>query len=211
MSEPRAPPPSSAFVAFHYGSYWCSKCPRKTRHLLDSLMRRHWTFWRESVQSMWTGHSSTASGRGRYHHGPLGAPTAAAGVAGAENGTAAPTPGARAELPQLQLPTDFTKRIRLLLGNTSLHIPSSCRLRMIAATAQCWQGMACVSDDCARLKEGRRSSYCPLYLLASVPRPGWPSASPSGRRVALRIFSDVPRATRHSPQSWQEEETRCST
>ena len=54
--------------------------------------------------------------------GPLGAPTAAAGVAGAEDGTAAPTPGAGVELPQLQLPTDFTQRIRLLPDNTLLHI-----------------------------------------------------------------------------------------
>ena len=72
--------------------------------------------------------------------GLLGAPTAAAGVAGVEDGTAAPIPGARVELLQLHLPTD-TQRIRLLPANTLLHIPSSCRLRMIAATAQCWQGM----------------------------------------------------------------------
>ena len=115
---------------------------------------------------------------------PPSAPTAADGVAGAEDGTAAPLPGARVELPQLQLPTNFTQRIRLLPANTWLRIPSSCRLRMIAATAQCWQGMVRGSDDLALLEEGRSK-----LLLA--PQPKWPSAPLSGRNAVLRAFSVV--------------------
>ena len=74
--------------------------------------------------------------------GPPGAPTTNTGVAGAEDQTAPSAPGLCVELPSLQLPPDFTQRVRLLLANTLLHSLSGCRLRMIAATAQCWQGMA---------------------------------------------------------------------
>ena len=105
------------------------------------------------------------------------APTAGAGVAGAEDGTAAPVPGARVELPQLQLPTNCTQRIRLLPANTLLHIPSSCRLRMIAATARCWQGVARGSDDFARLEVERSGR-----LLASV-SPGLGTATEVAKRL----------------------------
>ena len=109
----------------------------------------------------------------------LGAPTAAAGVAGVEDDTAAPIPGARVELPQLQLPTDFTQRIRLLPANNLLHIPSSCRLRMIAAAAQCWQGTARGSDNFALLEEGR------LKLLLSPVLPGLGTAAEVAKRPTL--------------------------
>ena len=105
--------------------------------------------------------------------------TADAGVAGAEESTASPMPGARVELPQLQLPSNFTQRIRLLAANTLLHIPSSCRLRMIADTAQCWQGMAGSSDDFALMEEGRSK-----LLLASVP-PGLDTATEVAKRLTL--------------------------
>ena len=88
---------------------------------------------------------------------PLGAPTAAAGEAGAEDQTATPAPGLHVELPSLHQPPDFTQRVRFLPANTLLHIPSSCRLRMIAATAQCWQGMAQGSNEYSMLEEGRSS------------------------------------------------------
>ena len=63
----------------------------------------------------------------------------------------------------LHLPPHFTQRVPLLLANTPLHISFSWRLRMIAATAQCWQGMAHGSDDFSLLEEGRSK-----LLLASV-------------------------------------------
>ena len=107
----------------------------------------------------------------------LGAPTAAAGVAGVEDGTAAPIPGARVELPQLQLRTDCTQRIRLLPPNTLLHITSSVRLCMIAATAQCWQAMARGSDDFALLEEGRSK-----LQQSSVP-PGLGAAAEVAKRL----------------------------
>ena len=39
VSDPRAPPPTSAFPPFHGGSYWCSKCPRKGFQSAKGLMR----------------------------------------------------------------------------------------------------------------------------------------------------------------------------
>ena len=110
---------------------------------------------------------------------PLGAPTGATGVAGVEHGTAAPIPSARVEPPQLPPPTHFTQTIRLLPANTLLHILSSCRLRMIAATAQCWQGMARDSDDFAPLEKGRSK-----LLLASLP-PGLGIATEVAKRLTL--------------------------
>ena len=38
VSGPRAPPPTSAFSAFHDGSYWCSKCPRRGFQSAKGLM-----------------------------------------------------------------------------------------------------------------------------------------------------------------------------
>ena len=111
--------------------------------------------------------------------------------------------------PPLQLPTIFTQMIRLLPANTLLHIPSSCRLRMIAATAQCWQGMALCSDDFALLEE-RRSKL----LLASVP-PGLGTAAEVAKRLTLweecrfgDLFSAQRGKTPHTPQVWQEEKAR---
>ena len=72
-----------------------------------------------------------------------------------------------------------TQRIRLLPANTLLHIPSSCRLRMTAATPQCWQGMARGSEDFAPLEEG-----CPELLLASVPQ-GLGTATEVAKRLTL--------------------------
>ena len=55
----------------------------------------------------------------------------------------------------VDLPGDFTQRIRALPSNTILHVPVSCRLRMISAVAQCWNGMAQGRDDYAQLEECR--------------------------------------------------------
>ena len=53
--------------------------------------------------------------------GAFGAPTAEAGAAGAEENDTPPIPTARVELPWLQLPENFTQRIRSLPANTLLH------------------------------------------------------------------------------------------
>ena len=53
--------------------------------------------------------------------GAFGAPTAEAGAAGAEENDTPPIPTARVELPSLQLPENFTQRIRSLPANTLLH------------------------------------------------------------------------------------------
>ena len=90
-----------------------------------------------TVQSAWAGHPSTASSLG-----------------GAEDSTASPMPGARVELLQLQLPTNFTQKIRLPLANTLLRTPSSCRLRKIApprSAGKAWPGAAMT----VLLEEGR--------------------------------------------------------
>ena len=92
-----------------------------------------------------------------------------------------PMPGARVELPRLQLPKNFTQRItRLLPANTLPHIPTSCCLRMIAATAQCWQGTVWGSHDFPLLEEARSK-----LLLASVPPRGLAPAAEVGKRFTL--------------------------
>ena len=82
----------------------------------------------------------------------------------------------RVVFPSLHMPPNFTQRVRLLPANTLLHIPSSCRLRMIAATALCWQGMAQRSNEYSMLEEGRSklllASRCPQGLTAQL---RWPS------------------------------------
>ena len=45
------------------------------------------------------------------------------------------TPSLTVDLPPVDLPGDFTQRIRALPSNTILHVPASCRLRMIRAVA----------------------------------------------------------------------------
>ena len=42
------------------------------------------------------------------------------------------TPSLTVELPLVDLPADFTQRIRALPSSTILHVPASCRLRMIS-------------------------------------------------------------------------------
>ena len=74
-----------------------------------------------------------------------------------------------------------------------LHIPSNRRLRMIAATAQCRQGMARGSDDFSLLEEERSK-----LLLASVP-PGLGTAAEVAEHLSLW-------ENPHPPQGWQEEE-----
>ena len=101
-----------------------------------------------------------------------------AGVAGAEDSTAPPTYGIRVELLQLQL--HRTSRRGFACSRPTQHAaPSSRRLRMIAAAAQCWQGMVRGSDDFSLLEEGRSK-----LLLASVP-PGLGTAAEVAKRLTL--------------------------
>ena len=75
------------------------------------------------------------------------------------------TPSLTVDLPPVDLPGDFTQCIRALPSNTILHVPASCRLRMISAVAQCRNGMAQERDDYAQLEEGRSK-----LLLSPVPQ-----------------------------------------
>ena len=69
--------------------------------------------------------------------------------------------------------------IRALPSNTVLHVPASCRLRMISVVAQCWNGMAQGRDDYAQLEEGRSK-----LLLSSVPQ-GLSAATEILKRLTL--------------------------
>ena len=73
--------------------------------------------------------------------GPLGAPASREDVVMADDEAPA-TPSLTVDLPLVDLPTRFTQRIRALPSSTILHVPASCRLRMISVVAQCWNGMA---------------------------------------------------------------------
>ena len=90
-----------------------------------------------------------------------------------------PAPGLWVDLPSLHLQPDFTRRVRSLPANTMLHIPSSCRLRVIAATALCWQGMFQGSNESSMLEEGKSK-----LLLASV-CPGLGAADEVAKRLTL--------------------------
>ena len=54
----------------------------------------------------------------------------------------APLPPLRVDFPPLRLPNDSQGRVRPLPSNTMLHVPQSCRLRIIAVVARCWNGLA---------------------------------------------------------------------
>ena len=86
--------------------------------------------------------------------GPLGAPVSGEDTTMVDADVNV-TPSLTVDLPPVDLPGDFTQRIRALPSNTILHVPASCRLRMISAVAQCWNGMAQGLDDYPQLEEGR--------------------------------------------------------
>ena len=89
------------------------------------------------------------------------------------------TPSLSVDLPLVVLPAGFTQRIRALPSSTILHVPASCRLRMISVVAQCWNGMAQGRDDYAQLEEGRSK-----LLLSTVPQ-GLSVASEVQKRLTL--------------------------
>ena len=92
-------------------------------------------------------------------------------------------------LPPVNLPPDSTQRIRSLPASALLHISSSCRLRMTAAVAQCWQGMARGIDEYSQLEEGRLK-----VQLSPVPPPGLGAAAEVAKRLTLweeRRFEDL--------------------
>ena len=110
--------------------------------------------------------------------GPLGAP-----VSGEDttmfDADVNVTPSLTVDLPPVDLPADFTQRIRALPSNTILHVPASCRLRMISAVARRWNGMAQGRDDYAQLEEGRSK-----LLLSTVPQ-GLSAATEVLKRLTL--------------------------
>ena len=89
------------------------------------------------------------------------------------------TPCLTVDLPLVDLPADFTQRIRALPSSTILHVPASCRLRMISVVARCWNGMAQGRDDYAQLEEGRSK-----LLLSTVPQ-GLSVATEVQKRLTL--------------------------
>ena len=128
------------FVALRLSVMKSDGWAEQQRDLLDALLWRPSARGCESVQSMRPGQPGTPR-RWRRHHGPgclhwniREARTAEPGVVS--------VPDLQTGLPPVNLPPDFTQQIRALPANTLLHIPCSCRLRMIAAVAQGWQGMA---------------------------------------------------------------------
>ena len=114
--------------------------------------------------------------------GPLGAPTAAAGVAASRTAPLHPLPVHASNSPSCNYRRESQK------GSACCR-PTPCSTSPPAAACACWQG----SDDFALLEEGARSSSWPPYLQGLALRPRWPNASPSGRKAVLRIFSDVAR------------------
>ena len=110
--------------------------------------------------------------------GPLGAPASREDVVMAD-AEAPATPSLTVDLPLVDLPTGFTQRVRALPSSTILHVPASCRLRMISVVAQCWNGMAQGRDDYAQLEEGRSK-----LLLSTVPQ-GLSVASEVQKRLTL--------------------------
>ena len=112
--------------------------------------------------------------------GPLGAPSSSEDVVMADADAEAPvTPSLTVDLPLVDLPTGFTQRIRALPSSSILHVPASCRLRMISVVAQCWNGMAQGRDDYAQLEEGRSK-----LLLSTVPQ-GLSVATEVQKRLTL--------------------------
>ena len=110
--------------------------------------------------------------------GPLGAPASREDVVMADAETPA-TPCLTVDLPLVDLPADFTQRIRALPSSTILHVPASFRLRMISVVARCWNGMAQGRDDYAQLEEGRSK-----LLLSTVPQ-GLSVATEVQKRLTL--------------------------
>ena len=110
--------------------------------------------------------------------GPLGAPASREDVAMVDADAPA-TPSLTVDLTLVDLPADFTQRIRALPSSTILHVPASSRLRMISVVAQCWNGMAQGRDDYAQLEEGRSK-----LLLSTVPQ-GLSVATEVQKRLAL--------------------------
>ena len=197
-----------AFSPFRDGHYWCSKCPRKGFTTIPGLMR-HVTHQNagstvdEATCSLFTaiervtctapacgglgarvcnrcGQASQARPPpvGDIIMGPLGAPISGEDTTMVDADVNV-TPSLTVDLPPVDLPGDFTQRIRALPSNTILHVPASCRLRMISAVAQCWNGMAQGRDDYAQLEEGRSK-----LLLSPVPQ-GLRAATEVLKRLTL--------------------------
>ena len=102
--------------------------------------------------------------------GPLGAPTAAAGVAGAEDGTAAPIPGARVDPPAAATDGLHPRGSVCYWPTPLLHYPLQLPpTRMIAGhCAVLARHGQRGSDDFALLEEGRFEA--PTVLCTSGPR-----------------------------------------
>ena len=110
--------------------------------------------------------------------GPLGAPVSGEDTTMVDADVNV-TPSLTVDLLSVDLPGNFTQRIRALPSNTIFHVPASCRLRMISTVAQCGNGMAQGRDDYAQLEEGRSK-----LLLSPVPQ-GLSAATEVLKRLTL--------------------------
>ena len=79
----------------------------------------------------------------------------------------------------ITLPDDFSMRVRRLSHNSCVHIPLSCRLRLVRITRQCWNRCADGSTAWALLEEGRTK-----LILGSIPE-GMAVAEEVKERIAM--------------------------
>ena len=110
--------------------------------------------------------------------GPLGAPASREDVVMID-AEAPTTPSFTVDLPLVDLPTGFHAAHPRASFKHHLHVPASCRLRMISVVAQCGNGMAQGRDDYAQLEEGRSK-----FLLSTVPQ-GLSVATEVQKRLTL--------------------------
>ena len=95
----------------------------------------------------------------------------APGGAAPQGGEAPASPGAQSQADDSPvvgtpvLPATFTSRVRRLSHNTVLHVPLSCRLRLLRITRQCWNRCADGDATWASLEEARFK-----LILGSVPQ-----------------------------------------
>ena len=115
--------------------------------------------------------------------GPAGTPLGSQATGGdgdaSTNAAASPDLETQHDLPRIALPADFVRRVRTLSSHTLLHIPKSCRFRMLTITVTCWLGMAVGSAAHTTAEEGRSK-----LLLASVPQ-GSAAADEVAKRLEL--------------------------
>ena len=140
---------------------------------------------------MWTGHTGTASSHGLHHHGPLGALTAGAGVAGMALLHPCPVDASNSlscSCPRTSLRGSVSYRPTLC--STSLPAAVCAWSPLQRSAGRAWPVAA---TTLRRLRRSVRSSYWPRFLQGLAPQPRWPSASLSWKNAVLVILFSAPR------------------